>query len=114
MSHESQKSHGLKGYRLTAGIGTGDNQLLECFAKLDIDWNDLLRIQKRMAAFSNVDPSFLIERRCHAVVRAGKACLGENKVQLCQDLVVGAQPLCIFRHAVGQFHEDGVDLFLLL
>ena len=55
-----------------------------------------------MASVLDMDIAFVIEHRGAALVMAGQACLGKNKVQLRQKLHVHAKLLCTGRCLIAQ------------
>ena len=89
LSHQGKKSDGFQRYRLTAGIGTGDDQQIECVSQRNGDRDHLLRIQQGMTAFPDVNASVLsLKTGRLAFMESSQASFGENEVQFGQDVVV--------------------------
>ena len=67
-----------------------------------------------MASVLDMDIAFVIEHRGAALVMAGQACLGKNKVQLRQKLHVHAKLLCTGRCLIAQGGQNRFDFLLFL
>ena len=88
LSHHLQKSRGLQRYGFTAGIGTGNDQLVKLFAQLHIDRNSLPGRKKGMTAFADVDIVFLIKKRPCGILRERKGSFRKGEIEKSHDFLV--------------------------
>ena len=95
LPHQCEKTDRFQRDGLTAGIWAGDNKHPVILAENQVDWNNLLLVQKGMTAFLDVNIAILIENRFAAIVGTGQGSLSKNKVQTCQNRNV------LFQHNSG-------------
>ena len=95
LTHQCEKTDCFQRNGLTAGIWSGNNKHPVILAEDQVDGNNLLLVQKGMAAFLDVNITILIENRFAAIVGTGQGSFGENKVQTCQNCNI------LFQHNSG-------------
>ena len=114
LSHQGEKAHRLKGHRLPAGIGTGDDQKIEGVSQRNGDGDYLLLVQERMTALPDMDAPFCVEYGSGGVHFQGQGPFGKNEIQLCQQGVIRMDGIGILCRVSAQAGKDHLDLFLLL
>ena len=95
LTHQCEKTDCFQRNGLTAGIWSGNNKHPVILAEDQVDGNNLLLVQKGMAAFLDVNITILIKNRFAAIVGTGQGSFGKNKVQTCQNRNV------LFQHNSG-------------
>ena len=84
LSEQSKKSDCFQRNSFSTGVRTGNDEQRKVIAQPDVDRNYFFRIQKRVAAFFDVDTSAGIELGLGSVVGAGKLRTGKNKIKFCK------------------------------
>ena len=100
LSHQRQKSDGLKRYGFTAGVRSGHDQLAEVIAEPHIDRNYFFCIQQRMTSLADINTSFFIEDRRDTVVGFGKLRLGKDEIKFGKNGVILTDSICILGNPV--------------
>ena len=114
LSHQREQAYGLQRNGFTAGVWSGDDQQVKIFPEGDVDGNDLLFVDQRMAGFSQMDLPFRIEDRLISVLFHGERSAGENEIQSHHIFQIIAQGFQMFGNLLAQFGENDLDLFFLL
>ena len=82
-------------------------------AEGDIYRDYLFRIQQRMSALSDPQPSLFVDLRLHGPHVAGEAALGEHHVQLEQDILIRPDLKLRSSDPGAELSQDPLDLLLL-
>ena len=114
LSHQREQTYGLQRNGFTAGVRSRDDQQVKILAQGNVDGNDLLFVNQRMAGFSQMDFPFRIEDRLIGVLFHGERSAGENEIQGHHIFQIIAQGFQMFGNLLAQFGENDLDLFFLL
>ena len=82
LRHQRKQTGSLERYCLAAGVRSRDNQAGKILSQTDIQRNDLLRINQRMPAAHNSNPSLIIDLRFNSKHLFGQSSLGKGKIKL--------------------------------
>ena len=81
---------------------------------MNVDGDSLLRVQERVAPVLDIDVAVAVKYRRAALVVPGEGSLGEDKVQVSEDVQIVPQLLLVRRQLVAQICQHSLDLLLLL
>ena len=108
LPHQAEKPRCFQGYRLTTGIGAGDDEQVIIPSQADIDGHRGFFIQEGMSCPPDINNVFVVKYRLRGILLQGKGCLGKNKIQARKDFLVFRNILCV----VGNLGaESGQNLF---
>ena len=88
LRHQGKQADGLQSYRLTAGIGAGDDHGIEIRAQADSDGHHSLGIDQGVPGFAQVNFTLVVHDGGPGPHPVGQLGLGENHIQLHQHLIV--------------------------
>ena len=88
LAHHGQKSDGLKGNRLAAGVGSRDYKGVVILAYGHIYGNYLLRVDERMSCFLKIKISTFIYCRLFSLHHTGKLSLCKYNIHVYEQLLV--------------------------
>ena len=114
LPHQSQQSAGLQGNGLAAGIGTGDDQKIECVAKSNIHRDNGALVEQRMSRSAEQNFPFGVESGSNGVHVLCQHSLGEDEVQLRQNGEIPGDGFRLLRHQGGEMGQNLLDFFFLL
>ena len=112
LGHEGQETQGLQGHRLTAGVGTGDDQGVKVFPQIQVVAHGGLGVQQGVAGFFQLD--VVPQHRLHAPHVGGQLGPGEDDVQGNEGAVVVLDALPEPGTVGRQLRQNALDLLLLL
>ena len=112
LSHQGEKSYCLQRDCLTTCVWTGDDQKIEIPAKFNVNGNDPMLFNQRMAGFAKTYPSFRIKNRFCGILFHGQSCPGKDKVQFPHDSQIGQNFFKMLCCLVGKAGQDSLDLRL--
>ena len=104
--HQAQQTQGLEADRLAAGIRSGDNQRVIVITQRNINGHGFFLVQQRMSCTNQIYLCGFTELRCTGIQLEGIICLGKNKIQLAQYIIICADGIRKTCHIRGQLCQD--------
>ena len=113
LRHQRKQTGGLERHGLAAGVRAGDDQRGEVRAQTDVQRNDLLRIDQRMAAPTDVDAPLVVDLWLAGHHLACKRRLGKREVELRKNRQIVSDGRGVRRDLRGECAQNPVDLRFL-
>ena len=113
LRHDGEQADRLERDGLAAGVRAGDDERVKVAAERNVDRNDDVFGDQRMAGAPERDAA-LREHRGGAVEPVGKLRLGKDEVEPDEHVKIEGDILAVRGAVGGELHEDALNLGLLL
>jgi len=114
LCHQRHEPHRLHRDGLAAGVGAGDDERRKLAAHPQVDGHHLRGVDQRMPPRDDVDAPLGVQLWFHRLHLAAEECLGEDHVELRQDVQVVYDEVGVRRDLGGERGQDALDLLFLL